>query len=392
MIIRARPKYLKEDFLENEGYESNFREDPEELFFNTGRSALKFFLIHYSRYLNKKLNILIQAFNCHVVAQASLEAGCRIYLADINPEDFSLSYRELNENINRIDVLLLTHYQGIPNMSYQDIAAICRQKDILLIDDISQTENSYIRHTRVGSLGSLAVRSFAFDKPFTCYRGGSLVINSLPEQFRVYLQSQYLKLPGETKLKTSIHLRVLGFLMKNSLPDLYRPSIHRIVYIEWGVLFLNGTWLRKILRIKGFIEIIKKIRMLGPERIKMKRLRPEKTRLIRNQEANFAYLNHNVDSIEQLAEQYGLRNIQEQQGMVINWNRFSVYDEKQEFRRILNENGIEAGNYNWPKPLNILYKNSKEVVCVSDFPNTIYASRYVVNIPVWRDITRNIDE
>ena len=93
MVIRARPKYLANDFYAD--LEDEVMPQQDELFFNLGRSALKFFLQNYSLYLKKQVLITMQSFNCTVVIEAALQADCKIILLDISTYDFSITLEEI---------------------------------------------------------------------------------------------------------------------------------------------------------------------------------------------------------------------------------------------------------------------------------------------------------
>ena len=119
MTIRARPKYLEK--IKDFNNINNYKIKENEFFFNSGRAALKFYLTYLSTQKKKKLFVAMQSFNCNVVADAALEAGCEIYLLDIKLSDFSISLESIKKVAKYIDVLLLTHYQGIPNLDYLEI-------------------------------------------------------------------------------------------------------------------------------------------------------------------------------------------------------------------------------------------------------------------------------
>ena len=170
MIIRARPKYLKESFF-NFNYLSNKVNIGNELFFNSGRSALKFVLEEYARYRDKKLVVGVQAFNCVAVAEGVLQSNSQMMLIDIGLEDFSIRLDTIRKISTKIDVLILTHYQGIINIEYKKIAEFCKENNILLIDDLAQTKGSMIKDIEVGMLSNVSINSFAFDKPIVVMNG-----------------------------------------------------------------------------------------------------------------------------------------------------------------------------------------------------------------------------
>jgi dTDP-4-amino-4,6-dideoxygalactose transaminase len=313
-----------------------------------------------------------------------------VYLTDIRLEDFSISADDLNKHDDKIDVLLLTHYQGIPNMEYEKIIKICNERNILVIDDISQTENSYINNKKVGTLSNFAIRSFAFDKPFSCYKGGSLVVNNIDVQFENILFIEYSKIPYERNWKTKIHLKALKFLMENTRPENYKPYVNRIIYAESLLMIFNYLFIKKFLAIKIFIIFSQKIQAFFSKSIEIKRLRNNKVHLIRQQEENFFYTNDNIKGIEQMTEQTNFKWYHKKQGTTINWNRFSILDESGVLKNIMDKHSIEAGNYNWPKPLHVLCENLSQVVFLTDFKNSEFASKNILNIPTWYDLAKKI--
>ena len=234
MIIRVRPKYLTENFLEEE--EISFLEKnqySDELFFNQGRSALKFFLKNFSIFKRKKINIAFQSFNCESVFNSAEEADCNIELFDINLIDFSATIEEIKKLQIKPDVLILTHYQGIPNLNYIEIADYCDKNDIFLIDDLSQTEGSKIQNIEVGTLSSISIHSFGFDKPFSVYKGGSLKFENFTDTLlKNYLIEAYNKIKIEPKRTSKIHLKVLSFLMKYSSETKYFKNLNNFSLIK----------------------------------------------------------------------------------------------------------------------------------------------------------------
>ena len=114
MKCRAMPKYLVSKDIINK--ELSFNKNNRELYFNSGRSALAFLL----KNLNLK-NIALQPFNCKAVLEAIKTVNYNPIFLDIKLTDFSLDFKELVNCKTRIDVLLITHYQGIPNIQYKEI-------------------------------------------------------------------------------------------------------------------------------------------------------------------------------------------------------------------------------------------------------------------------------
>lgn len=404
-IIRARPKYLTEKLILNTingNHLRNIKNSETELFFGSGRSALKFFLIVYKRYTNKEnLNILMQSFNCSVVMQASLEADCYVKLCDIKLDDFSIDYNYLNKIQKKPDILILTHYQGIPNLQYFEIADFCKKNSIFLIDDISQTEGSSINGIKIGSLSDVSLKSFGFDKPISCFKGGSLCINNLVDKkLKNDILKEYKKIPIESRKKELMDLKTLHFLFLYTLPKYYKNNLNNYELIQFIIHYLKSYntvykimesgLISKIYRLKKRVE--NKI-INTPNTINIYKLNNSKISLIKKQRDEYRYDYSITTSLEQYLKNIGIK-INKHNNLNIHWNRYSLLDKNNELKKLFNNMNIEVGNYNWPKGLHSLYHNHRKVIInySQNYKNTDTASKYILNIPIWKNIyTKNYE-
>lgn len=398
MIRRARPKYLTLSDFNNENNLSIIDENQNELFFNYGRSALKFFLINYAKYI-KKNNLLVamQSFNCNVVIEAVLQSNCKVILMDIQLDDFSINLEDIKK-IKKPDILILTHYQGIPNLQYEQISIYCKKNGIFLIDDLAQTDKSSIRNIKVGDLSDVSFKSFAFDKPYSCLTGGSLnIANITDENLKNDLLNNYRELKIESKNKTLIDLWMLKFLYYYSDQEEYRPLLDNsdLIFFLKKLGFsdesiYNLVQNKYICILQYLISTI--IRELGFQKnnIYISRLRQEKINLINKQRHRFSYFNKEVVALEDYLSKEGFRILDYPRDVIINWNRYSLIDKSGKLKSKLLKDGIQAGNYNWPNPLHKMYYNNRNVFFVDNFTNTDFASQFIVNIPLWSNIFRSI--
>lgn len=384
-IIRAKPKFINQDYFKN--LNQRITIDKDELFFNLGRSALKYLLQGYSKYLNKKLTIAMQSFNCRVVADAAIEVGCIIYLLDINLNDFSININSLINCKTEIDVLLLTHYQGIPNEQYVEIVELCQKSNILLIDDISQTENSKINNIKVGSLSNFSIRSFAFDKPYSTLEGGSLVINNSTNIIlKELLIKNYNNIPFEPKLKSRNDIKTLKFLLRFSEPEFYHDGLNNLPVLRIYSLFFG---FKTIYRLSYLVQVNSYIRELLKRKnhnkpIKIKRLRSDKINLLMLQKTDQT-VNVNIKLIEKIAVDLGLKPLSFN-NFKVQWNRYSIIDNNNILKNFLIKNNIEASNYNWPVPLHLLFKNNKHFILRKSYSNSEFCSKNILNIPLWKNL------
>jgi hypothetical protein len=396
MIIRSRPKYLDLNFFDNINIE-NIKIDESELFFSSGRAALMFFLKEYSKYKNKQLVVVTQAFNCVAVSESILQSNAKMHLVDIGLEDFSIRLATLR-SIEKIDVLILTHYQGIINLEYESIAKYCKDNAILLIDDLAQTKNSTINSIEVGALSNVAINSFSFDKPITSFQGGSVVLNKgVEDKFRAILLQSYSKINIEKSSKALLELKLLKFKYKYSdigqRCELIDSDLILLSFLSIGV---NMKMICSISRKKSLFFIMRiynKIyfKFIKSNKIHIKILNNHKVALIQHQRSSYKY---NTKNVRKLEDYLMLNNIKINnfKGQEIHWNRYSILDKDRKISLLLNKFDIQFGNYNWSIHLGEKYLSANNVIKNSSFHNSDLASKYILNIPVWADFISNNTE
>tara|TARA_B100000767_G_C19717725_1_gene515720 strand:+ start:300 stop:1433 length:1134 start_codon:yes stop_codon:yes gene_type:complete len=377
MKCRAKPKYiLPSDVDEVINLPSQLIED-ELLYFNTGRNALTFIL----QYLKAK-KVAMQSFNCVAVLDAVKKAKCEPVLLDIKLSDFSIGLNHLIECEEKIDVLILTHYQGIPNIDYLEINKYCRDKGIVVIEDLAQTIGAAVDDVEVGELGDYSIYSFAIDKPFTCFEGGALKAKRYDSE----LIETYKALGSENEKKALVDLKRVQFY------DIYYQEENYFEGLDnkrslWCFLlkYFKPRTVYKLLRMKIVSSVLVKMVAFfvrGNSNNPIVKLDDKKIKLVLLQKERFK------DS-----EQYNVPYIIEKYGVVLNeeikktnvkvcWNRLSVIDEFGEIKKALKKDQIDCGNFNWPVPLHLLdgfeYKD-KYKCCV----NSETAAKLVLNIPCW---------
>ena len=386
MIIRARPKYI----LGTDNLPNKFKVEENEFFFNSGRAALKFFLKWFSVKKNKQLVLGMQAFNCSVVLDSALEANCKVVLSDISLKSFSVSINSVKKMAEdaKIDLLLLTHYQGIPCFDYKKIINFCKKNNITVIEDMALTYGSYIDGVLVGTQGYVSINSYAFDKPFSCLHGGSLKFNVKIEKS---FKDLFNKLPKETEKEASHHIKVLYFLMKYTSLKYYEEGVDNYEIISFlKIIGLNNRLIYFILCQKLFSKLIYKnikfINFFNKKKIKVKKLHIKKINLVKKQIKNFYYNIKNENFIIKLCKDNSIVYPRVNKLSFIYWNRFSVIDRQSILKKILKKKNYQVSNYNWPVTLDKLVKKN-DVKIIESLENSILASKKVVNIPIW-----NLDE
>ncbi|MEX2145320.1 MAG: aminotransferase class V-fold PLP-dependent enzyme [Candidatus Spechtbacterales bacterium] len=177
---------LKKRFAEYFGRENTYLT-------NSGRSALYLFL--KSLGLQEEDEIIIQAFTCNAVANPIIWAGAKPVYADIN-NSYNIDPAKLEEKITpNTKAVIIQNTFGIP-ANINEILAIARQNDLLVIEDCAHSLGATYRGRAIGTFGDVAFFSFGRDKVISSVYGGVLVVNNPDLNEKVADEYAQIKTPS----------------------------------------------------------------------------------------------------------------------------------------------------------------------------------------------------
>jgi len=129
--------------------------------------------------LNKNDEVLMPSYNYNTTASSFVKTGCKIRFCDIDTKNLMPSFNQITQNINsNTKVIIIIHMQGL-SIDYLDkLAALCKKKRIILIEDAAPALGSYFKNKPLGRFGDFATFSFHETKNYQCGMGGLLVINN----------------------------------------------------------------------------------------------------------------------------------------------------------------------------------------------------------------------
>lgn len=104
---------------------------------------------------------------------------------DISKKDLGLRLEDIKDM--QLDVIVLTSYQGIPSDEYEKIGEYCKEKNIILFEDLAHGTETRTDGLKLGSLSNVYIESYCWDKPYAAIHGGSLSLNNLPLDFKQYI-------------------------------------------------------------------------------------------------------------------------------------------------------------------------------------------------------------
>lgn len=219
MIVRARTEIDKEYILRALNGKENkpFMTSKSVFFVDSGSTALRLFL----RVLGKGKRVGIQVFTCKTVLDVVVEEGCIPYFFDIDKEYYTTTFSMVRDNIENIDVLILSHLFGIPNPDYNDIKELCLSKSVILIDDLCQTFHAKVGDSFLEELSDNYFYSFFYDKPVSMISGGMLKVSL---KYVDSVMSIYNKLPKESENRGKKELKILLHMHEILSPNIYNTE------------------------------------------------------------------------------------------------------------------------------------------------------------------------
>jgi len=121
--------------------------------------------------------VITGAMSCQATANALLSAGCEIRFADHDPETWQVSLDSIRAAVNsaainfQVSAVVVAHLYGA-TADLVELARFCREKDILLIEDCSQSFGARWQGLPAGSFGAASTFSFYGNKLITTGEGG----------------------------------------------------------------------------------------------------------------------------------------------------------------------------------------------------------------------------
>ena len=149
------------------------------VFVNSGSSANLASI--YSLLLSGKLKnnkIVVPAVSWVTTVTPTIQLGMEPIMCDCDIDNLGLDINHLKEIIKNDNpsAIILVHVLGIPN-HMDEILKLCKENDILLIEDTCESIGSKYNDKLLGSLGDLSTFSFYFGHHMSTIEGGMISTN-----------------------------------------------------------------------------------------------------------------------------------------------------------------------------------------------------------------------
>ena len=289
---------------------------------------------------------------------------------DINKDYFSTTYDIVKEVIDSIDILILSHLFGIPNPDYILIKDLCKQKGVILIDDLCQTFHAKVGGKYLENLSDNYFYSFFYDKPVTSGNGGML---KLADCFLDTANKHFKELAQDSPSVGKRNLRKLYWMHHLLAPEVYHRDFRNpSLWNDFLLGYYPLSWPIKPLRF-----LLNSL--IGRVFCKLK-LTVSKAKVKRMSNIQITYTLHQIHSFRtnnpiflQLCQKYGIdiplymRN----PSIACSLGKRVIVHTK---GSLISRSRAEVGLYNWPSLLSHDFKS---------FPMASSVLQEYVNLPIW---------
>jgi CDP-6-deoxy-D-xylo-4-hexulose-3-dehydrase len=178
--LKTNPKLTKGDLtIEFEKKWSEYLGVKYSVFINSGSSAnlaMIYSLILSNRLKNKK--IIVPSVSWVTTVTPAIQFGLEPIMCDCDKDNLGLDidhFRQLVKEHNPSSVIIV-HVLGIPNQM-DEILKICKENDIILLEDSCESIGSEYDGKKIGSLGDMSSFSFYYGHHISTIEGGMVSTN-----------------------------------------------------------------------------------------------------------------------------------------------------------------------------------------------------------------------
>ncbi len=146
------------------------------LMVNSGASANELTMLALN-YLHEDGEIIIPPLTWISDISSVIFSGFKPVFCDINLKNFSFDIEQLKQAITpNTKAIFLTHVLGINGLT-DELLQLCKEKNILLIEDVCESHGTTFKGQKVGSIGFASNFSFYFAHHMSTIEGGMICTN-----------------------------------------------------------------------------------------------------------------------------------------------------------------------------------------------------------------------
>lgn len=146
------------------------------------RASTGIFLI-LEAYKLKNARVMLPANICYAAIYPVIYSGNKPVFCDVDSQTGNITYDIVFKEKDNIDVLIAPHMYGNPIREISDIAKLCAENNILLIEDCASAMGASVDGKLCGAYGDYAIYSTGYSKTIDVGGGGIVISNRSLNQF-----------------------------------------------------------------------------------------------------------------------------------------------------------------------------------------------------------------
>jgi len=143
--------------------------------FNYARSGM--YVLFRSLNFKKNDEVLVQGYTCVAAINPVIWSGGKVVYVDIDPLTGNMDINDLNRKISENTRMIMFQHTYGCSSGIEEVADICKDKKIALVEDCTNTIFGKHRDRLIGSYGDASVFSFGRDKAVSGVDGGLILID-----------------------------------------------------------------------------------------------------------------------------------------------------------------------------------------------------------------------
>lgn len=157
-------------------FKTKFKDSINAYTFNYARSGM--YVLFSSLNLSNDSEVLVQGFTCSAAINPILWAGLKVKYVDIDMNTGNMDIDDLRGKItDRTKAIMFQHTFG-NSRGMEEVRDICNERDLILIEDCTNTILGKFDNKLLGSYGDFSIFSFGRDKAVSGVSGGLILINT----------------------------------------------------------------------------------------------------------------------------------------------------------------------------------------------------------------------
>jgi CDP-6-deoxy-D-xylo-4-hexulose-3-dehydrase len=146
------------------------------LMLNSGASANELTMLALN-YIHGEGEIIVPPLTWISDISSVIFSGFKPVFCDVNLKNFSFDIEKLKQVITpKTKAIFLTHVLGINGLT-DELIQLCKEKNILLIEDVCESHGATFKGQKVGSIGFASNFSFYFAHHMSTIEGGMICTN-----------------------------------------------------------------------------------------------------------------------------------------------------------------------------------------------------------------------